>query len=412
MKKSLVTDIYICAMFSLFLFYTGFRGYSGIFTAKKELFTILSLTYIGVSALWGIPFKKFKLPEISALAYFIITAVSAVLSDYFPKTLLGVSRYEGLLTIGIYVFVFIFVSRDFEMRPLFIPFLSVVMIAESIIVILQLFDFNVMGLYPIGENLSIATEKYNGVFISTIGNADIASAFFSLLTPVLFVLFLRYEKYKPMTFMSFVLSLICVLSMSVSAGIVAMLSTAVILPFVLFPKRRKLILLLLCIALIISLLLIYFLPFRDGMLYEFQCIMKGEADRTFGAGRFHRWSEVISNTKPLFGSGPDTMLYEDIEPFVKIENGEKIVRRIDIAHNDYLNILFHQGIFALISYFCLLSPLLTWFKNKKGNAFPLAVGAGAFAYSVQVFFSFSACSSAIFFWIMLGILNAEQKRYE
>ena len=412
MKKSLITNIYIYSMLSFFLFFTGFNGYMGIFGTKKCIFTALSILYIAISAIQGISFKKFGLAEISALIYLFITVLSAIVSEHFPETLLGVSRYEGLLTVGIYVFVFIFISQSWEVPTSFVPFLSAVMIFESLIVILQRCNLNVMCLFPKGENFSIAVEKYNGVFISTVGNADIASAFFCLMTPILFVLMLKQEKHRPLTFVSFVLSLSSVILISVSAGIVSLVAVAAVLPLVLFKSKRKLIITILCIVFVLSLILIYFLPLKSGMLFELQSIMKGNPDKTFGSGRLHIWSEVVENTRFFLGSGPDTMLYEGIEPFVKTVNGTEIVRKIDIAHNDYLNILFHQGIFALISYFGVLSPLLWWFKNKGNGAFSIAVGAGVFGYCVQVFFSFSACSSAVFFWIMLGILNAEQKRYE
>lgn len=408
-KQQRITQIYVYAMLSLFLFFTGFNGYSSIFGAKCAVFTALSVVYILLSVIFKIRIKEFRIWEKFAAVYLAITVFSALASNYFPKTLTGISRYEGLLTVGIYVLVFICVSQNWKSSPSFIPFLSIVMILESVIVILQLMGYNALWLFPKGENYYIALEKYNGAFISTVGNADIASAFFSLMSPILLVLLFGYKKYRYLTLPASLMSLFCTLFMSVSAGIAAMAATAFILPLVIFKNRRKTVTAILVAVAIFAVCTIYFLPLTDGALFELQAIMKGNFDGDFGSGRIHIWKEVIKNTKPLLGTGPDTMLIEGIEPFTKTIGGKTVTRYIDIAHNDYLNILFHQGIFALIAYIGILSVLIKWFKNGRCNIFVTALGAGLFAYCSQVFFSFSACSSAVFFWILLGVFNCESE---
>lgn len=424
MKQEYVTRTYVYLMLTFFLFFTGFHGYTAIFTAKCAAFTVLSLLYIAVFAICKIPKGKLSLPELSALIYLAVTLVSAFASDHFPKTLTGVSRYEGLLTVGIYVTVFIFVSRSWKWHSSFVPFLSIVALLQSAVVIFQLLGFNFLRLYPKGVNYYIALERYNGEFISTVGNADIASAFFSLITPVLWVLlfgykkaarldqsnFLYNKKYRPLTLAAAVSSLFCTMAISVSAGVVAMAITAAVLPIVLFPEKRKSILAIILAVAILVLVLVYFLPLKDGTLFELQSLLKGNLSSDFGSGRIHIWSEVVENTKPLLGTGPDTMLLEDIEPFTKTVDGKTVTRKIDIAHNDYLNVLFHQGIFALAAYLGILTVLIKWYKNGRNDILVAAVGAGVFAYCVQVFFSFSACSSAIFFWIFIGILESESSQ--
>lgn len=409
MKKT-ITRIYVYSVLILFLLFTGFSGYSNIFTSKCVAFTSLSLVYIIFYSVLGIPTKKLGFSEISALAYLGISALSAFASSHFPQTLIGISRYEGLLTIGIYVAVFLFVSESWSQDRYFPYVLSSVMLVESLIVIFQLLGFNVLWLYPNGENYYIALEKYNGAFISTIGNADIASAVFSLMTPILWGIFITNKKYRFITLISATASTVCLVFMSVSAGIVAMFALLLIIPTVLFPEKRKMLFALLPMVLIAVAVAVYFLPIEDGMVYELQALMRGNYDADFGSGRLHIWSEVVENVRPLLGTGPDTMLRENIEPFVKNINGKEVVRRIDIAHNDYLNILFHQGIFAFIAFLGILAPLfVAWLRNGRSNKTVTLLGAGAFAYSVQIFFSYSACSSAVFFWIILGIINSEVK---
>lgn len=406
--KTIASRIYVYALFVLFLFFTGFEGYSNIFDSKCVLFTVLSILYLVASCVFGISLKELRMPEIYALVYLGITVVSAFASPHFPNTLIGISRYEGLLTVGLYVAVFILLSQSWKPDRLFHAVISCAMIAESVVVILQLLGFNVLWLYPNGTNYYIALEKYNGAFMSTVGNSDISSAVFSLMTPILWGFFAWCKGYKPLTLISALLSTFCLFALSVSAGVVAAVVTAAVLPVVLFPRKRRLILVILFIIIIIAIMIILLLPLKDGTLFELQSLMKGEYDPDFGSGRLHIWREVVEEIRLPFGSGPDTMLREDIEPFVKTVDGKTVTRRIDVAHNDYLNILFHQGPIALAAYLFLIGGLLlAWYKNGRDNKWAALLGAGAFAYLVQVFFSYSACSSAVFFWAVLGMLNAE-----
>ncbi len=408
MKQQKLTSLYVYLMLSVFLFFTGFFGYTAIFSAKTAVFTLLSTVYIILYVIFGLGNKRLSFPETAALVYLLITVISALVSRHFPKTLIGVSRYEGAVTVALYVFIFILVSRSFKPSDRFVKFLAIVMIIESAVVLLQLSGVNVMGLYPTGENYYIAKEKYNGVFISTVGNADISSALFALMSPILSVLAVGYKKYRYLTVPSALLSLASLVLMNVSSGTVALTAVIAVMPVLLSRHRLKAIVITLVIALII-LAAVYFLPISEGgVFFELKEIMRGNFDPDFGSGRIHIWSEVIKNTKPLLGTGPDTMYYENITPFVNEETSA--VRRIDIAHNDYLNILFHQGIFALLAYLSLLGYILTvWLKNGKNNILATALGAGAFAYMVHTFFSYSACSSAVFFWMVMGMAVRVEK---
>ena len=107
MTRERVSRIYIILMFAIFLFLTGFKGYRAIFDAKCVAFCVLSLIYI-ILSLKGR--RSLTLAEGLALLYLFFTAISAFASEYFPKTLLGATRFEGLFTVGVYVLVFVFVT--------------------------------------------------------------------------------------------------------------------------------------------------------------------------------------------------------------------------------------------------------------------------------------------------------------
>lgn len=110
----------------------------------------------------------------------------------------------------------------------------------------------------------------------------------------------------------------------------------------------------------------------------------------------------------LFGTGPDTMLYSDIEAFSRYDEvlGGTIVARIDIAHNEYLNILYHQGILALASYLgALIAAAKKWVCGSGQDAVTAVLGTMLFCYSVQAFFGFSMIMTAPYFYLALALLD-------
>ena len=117
----------------------------------------------------------------------------------------------------------------------------------------------------------------------------------------------------------------------------------------------------------LAMLAVVYFADLGGMFHELHAILHGNAEGGFGSGRLHIWKSVLQRVPEhlLFGTGPDTMLYSDIEAFSRYDEvlGGTIVARIDIAHNEYLNILYHQGILALASY---LGALIA--AAKSGSA--------------------------------------------
>ena len=157
----------------------------------------------------------------------------------------------------------------------------------------------------------------------------------------------------------------------------------------------------LCGALLLSLAVLYFFDF-GGMLHELHCILRGYAEDSFGSGRIYIWKSVLHRTRErlLFGFGPDTMQRAGIEV------GKTILAHVDVAHNEYLNILYHQGILALISYFSVLViAAKKWILGSKDSLLVAALGAMLFCYSVQAFFSFSMMLIKPYFYLVLALLD-------
>ena len=101
------------------------------------------------------------------------------------------------------------------------------------------------------------------------------------------------------------------------------------------------------------------------------------------------------------------MLFASFTPFTRYdpELGRTIVAQIDAAHNEYLNILYHQGIPALAAYLGVLAVLaLGWLRISSKDVGAAILGAGVLGFCVQAFGGISCPLTAPFFWLALGLL--------
>ena len=132
-------------------------------------------------------------------------------------------------------------------------------------------------------------------------------------------------------------------------------------------------------------------------------------DDSFGSGRIYIWRQVWQaiRKRPFLGGGPDTLSLRGLDGFSRYspELGITIITTIDAAHNEFLNIWANQGIFALLSYLCILvCTLISWWRGIEDDSIALC-GAAALFYLIQSLFGISFCSTTIYLWIALGIAN-------
>lgn len=147
----------------------------------------------------------------------------------------------------------------------------------------------------------------------------------------------------------------------------------------------------------------------EGYLQQAQEILHGNVEEEFGSSRIYIWKEVLERIPAhfWFGSGPDTLMMLEIEDFSRYDEtlGQMIVEAIDVAHNEYLNIFIHQGVFALVTYLLAMGfSLFLWWNDQENSARAMA-GAGVCFYLMQAFFGISMYLTAPYFWLLLAILN-------
>lgn len=422
-----VTEIYLILMVTVFLLYPGRQGFGGIAEEKYRAFLLLCGGYAAIMLLLlaetaivgGLhrdirsALKRTSWTQRLLAIYLLLTWISALLSPYFPDTVIGVGRYEGALTITIYCACFFFVRAYGKAGKVLIAAMALSVSGFCVICIIQLYGGNPFGLYPAGYNYADAYKAYSGAYLGTIGNVDLVAAFLCMMIPACWATILRsgdrqrFYLLAPLTLALFVL-----IKMDVLAGFVGVFGGAAVSVAVIAPMEKRLQRTLAMALLAVALAMLAVVYFADlgGMFHELHAILHGNAEGSFGSGRLHIWKSVLQRVPEhlLFGTGPDTMLYSDIEAFSRYDEvlGGTIVARIDIAHNEYLNILYHQGILALASYLgALIAAAKKWVCGSGQDAVTAVLGTMLFCYSVQAFFGFSMIMTAPYFYLALALLD-------
>lgn len=136
-------------------------------------------------------------------------------------------------------------------------------------------------------------------------------------------------------------------------------------------------------------------------------IAKGNVQKSYGTKRVFIWSETIIIVPKylLHGIGIDNFYYAfDGQP-LRYKNYV-----YDKAHNEYLQILVTQGIFAVLSYIALYGYVLfVGIKNSfKLNKIYLVLPI--IGYVAQAFFSISVIELAPIFFVAIGLCAEGHKR--
>ncbi len=240
-----LTDIYIISMLFLFPLFPGFHGYARITAAKFYFLLIATVLWAALLIVLSIVERRSlgneptpALPELIALALAVTCTVSALVSPYFPDTILGTGRWDGLVTLLLYVMIFLGVRRFgcFREEHLYAAGASVLL--QFAIAAAQLADLNPLGLFPGELRWSDAGIRYSGAFLGTIGNVDLLAAYLCLYVPLFAGAYIINPKRWPLLIPCF-LGFLLLLYSGVSAGPFSLGLTALAaLPFLLDRRTR------------------------------------------------------------------------------------------------------------------------------------------------------------------------------
>lgn len=147
-----------------------------------------------------------------------------------------------------------------------------------------------------------------------------------------------------------------------------------------------------------------------NIIYQAREIMHGNLDDSFGSTRLFTWKKAIARVPhgSLLGTGSDTFYYA-----FGMDNQKESVEKhhvvYDKAHNDFIQILLCNGIFALAAYLAfLISMALLAIKKAFTDPLTLIVFGASIAYVIQSFFGIDTIIVTPLFWIFLGILRSRQ----
>ena len=234
----IATSIYIALLLTVFLLAFPGDGYTGIQEFKHSLFLLICGGYVITIAVLRVmyvitdtePVGKIreKLRDIPIankflLGFLLATIISSVFSVH-PGTFFGSFRYEGVLTIGIYILSCFFVSIYFRPQIWMLFLFGGVVGLSSILALIQLTGANPFTLYPEGFNYYDANVYYSGEFLSTIGNAGLFGAFLSLAVGILAMAFIKFDfKERWFLVLPFFIAVLLIFEMGIDAALLALL---------------------------------------------------------------------------------------------------------------------------------------------------------------------------------------------
>lgn len=419
-----VTSAFLCVMLTVFLLAVGPGGYTAITRFKFSLMLVLCGLYFAamvISFLW-MKEKKRKIPRPNftsihrlVIVFWGFCAISTFLSPFFPETLIGNHRFEGFLTISIYVLIFLLVSFYGEPKPWHLDVFAVSMLLFCLLCFLQFLGWNPFTLYPKGLNYYDGNDAYRYEFLGTIGNVGLVAAVLAVAALAFAVAMVRGKgKRRYLYLITFLAVLAVTVYSKVAAAYVAVFGGLLFLvPLAMIPDRRKKILVLLLILALIfaGFLFLFFVDVGGGTLHEFHMLLHGDWDDKYGTGRIFIWRNVLDLVpdRLLWGGGPDTLGERMTAEFQRYDEEKGILFRatIDTAHNEYLNILVNEGLLALIPYLAaLILSVVAFVKENPKNTEAAICGAGVLGYSIQAFFGLRMCMTAPFFWLAWALMLA------
>ncbi len=377
---------------------------------KYHCYLALALGFLAAScAVTPLERRSLSAAEWFAAAYLGASALSALCSPYGGAALLGGSRREGLLMLTLYVACYLLLARGMRRRRLLLGLTAASTALCCLLTLAQLAGRNPLGLYPDGLNYYDGDAAYLGLYAGTAGNIDFTAFLLALALCVLACAALREHLWALLP--AAALALWVLWRLDVAAAWMGVCCAALWSPALLLPEKRRA---MLAVSVIMCILCVIFALLYTGnnqTLLQAHEILHGNIDPSFGAERIRIWRDCLPlvRERPLLGGGPDTLGLRGVEPFPWYLPDRVVPSDVTAAHNEYLNILVNQGVFALAAYLGLLGiSLARCFRRAAEPRFAVC-GAGLLCYAAMACFSISTCITAPYVWLLLALCSYDEK---
>lgn len=155
---------------------------------------------------------------------------------------------------------------------------------------------------------------------------------------------------------------------------------------------------------VLSLLILYFVNFKSGILYEMHELLHGNFNDEFGTYRIFLWKRTLNLIPqyPILGSGPDTFAIRFMSKYSSDVAAIGPLTINDTAANVYLTMLINLGIVGLLSYLTFI-----FFQLKEGikkmNNYSSILLIAIVCYLIQDFFNLSLVIVSPIFWLLMAL---------
>lgn len=222
------THWYLLTMAGIFPLWLGWEGYGDLTAQKFAFFAVAASVWLaGLAALTlreGRQKRNTGPARPWVLALMAALCLSALCSPYGAATVLGPSRYDGLITWLLYGGIFLGVTAYGRPRLSQAYALAAGAVVNCAVAVIQLLGYNCLWLFPAGWTYYDSGVYYTGAFLGFIGNTDVLAAYFCLVIPMCFGLYVLCGGRKTAWLLpAGALSLFVLLESGVSGGLVGLL---------------------------------------------------------------------------------------------------------------------------------------------------------------------------------------------
>ena len=382
---------------------------------KVAAMIILALSFLAVLAINKIRFKDIVQKDrinISLFIYFILLAASVYAAENKVFAIIGVpGRWEGLVTITLYMFLFITARLYLVPDEGLFKIILVTAIIVSIYGILQTMNFD-----PFPRD--VLRENWSSRAFSTMGNPNFLGSYIVLIIPTSIYFYIINKNITGLT--AYAILFYCLLSTGTRGawlGTITSIMAFAAIHYMYFRYSKGEFTRYIILIVITMLLLALYNFYTEGAFIDRFLSIKRDADEFLtkgdradysGANRGFIWKRVaeLIKKRPLAGYGIENLG----EAFKKYYTKDMIelwneVRYLDKAHNEYLHIAVTSGIPSLLVYLTFISQIiLKGLFRLKNCKTALLILSSVIGYMTAAFFNISVVSVAYVYWIFLGLL--------
>ena len=382
---------------------------------KVAAMIVLVLSFLAVLAINKIRFKDIVQKDrinISLFIYFILLAASVYAAENKVFAIIGVpGRWEGLVTITLYMFLFITARLYLVPDEGLFKIILVTAIIVSIYGILQTMNFD-----PFPRD--VLRENWSSRAFSTMGNPNFLGSYIVLIIPTSIYFYIINKNITGLT--AYAILFYCLLSTGTRGawlGTITSIMAFAAIHYMYFRYSKGEFTRYIILIVITMLLLALYNFYTEGAFIDRFLSIKRDADEFLtkgdradysGANRGFIWKRVaeLIKKRPLAGYGIENLG----EAFKKYYTQDMIelwneVRYLDKAHNEYLHIAVTSGIPSLLVYLTFISQIiLKGLFRLKNCKTALLILSSVIGYMTAAFFNISVVSVAYVYWIFLGLL--------